>query len=228
MRVLDLGCGKAKSSIFLAREFGVEVWATDLWIAASENWRRVRDAGLESRVFPLHADARGLPYAADFFDAVTALDCYSYFGTDDLYLNYLAQFVKPGGQIGIAGAGLVQEISAPVPEHLRDMWTQDFWCLHSADWWRTHWQRTDLVDIQVADSMPDGWKLWSTWQRQAWPENAVEFETIERDAGRYLTYVRMVGRRRENITLEEYAWPDTMRSMPIGYEPKPMLKETDD
>jgi ubiquinone/menaquinone biosynthesis C-methylase UbiE len=30
MRVLDLGCGRAASSIFLRREFGVEVWATDL------------------------------------------------------------------------------------------------------------------------------------------------------------------------------------------------------
>jgi methylase of polypeptide subunit release factors len=30
MRVLDLGCGRAISSIFLAREFGVSVVATDL------------------------------------------------------------------------------------------------------------------------------------------------------------------------------------------------------
>ena len=30
MRVLDLGCGRALSSIFLHREFGVQVWATDL------------------------------------------------------------------------------------------------------------------------------------------------------------------------------------------------------
>src|SRR5262245_46557419 len=28
MRVLDLGCGRAASSIFLFREFGVQVWAT--------------------------------------------------------------------------------------------------------------------------------------------------------------------------------------------------------
>ncbi|WP_422926628.1 SAM-dependent methyltransferase [Singulisphaera sp. PoT] len=35
MRVLDLGCGRAMSSVFLNREFGVQVWATDLWFDAS-------------------------------------------------------------------------------------------------------------------------------------------------------------------------------------------------
>ena len=30
MRVLDLGCGKALSSIFLAKEFSVQVFAVDL------------------------------------------------------------------------------------------------------------------------------------------------------------------------------------------------------
>lgn len=225
MRVLDLGCGKATSSIFLAHEFGVEVWATDLWITATENLQRVRDAGLEGRVFPLHADAHALPFAGEFFDVITALDCYSYFGTDALYLNYLVHFVKPGGQLGIAGAGLVDEIPGQVPDHLQQMWSQDFWALHSAAWWHDHWQRTGLVDVAIADSMPDAWKLWSSWQRQTWPDNKVEIETIERDAGRYLTYIRMVGRRRENVRLEEYAWPDTMRSMPLQYETQPMLKE---
>ena len=47
LRVLDLGCGRAVSSIFLHREFGVQVWATDLWFDVSENLRRIRDAGAE-------------------------------------------------------------------------------------------------------------------------------------------------------------------------------------
>src|SRR5881392_4005061 len=89
MRVLDLGCGRAASSIFLHREFGVQVWATDLWFSASENLKRIRDAGVEDGVFPIHADARSLPFAAEFFDVILAIDSYMYFGTDEFYLNGL-------------------------------------------------------------------------------------------------------------------------------------------
>jgi hypothetical protein len=67
MRVLDLGCGRASSSIFLRREFGVQVWATDLWFSVSETSR---------------------PFAAEFFDAIMCIDSFIYYGTDDLYLNY--------------------------------------------------------------------------------------------------------------------------------------------
>ena len=133
MRVLDLGCGRALSSVFLRREFGVQVWATDLWFSASENLQRIRDAGVEDGVFPIHADARSLPFADGFFDAVVSIDSFVYYGTDDLYLNYLARFVKPGGPIGIAGAGLMREMEGPIPEHLREWWTADLWCLHSSD-----------------------------------------------------------------------------------------------
>src|SRR5436190_11299559 len=74
MRVLDLGCGRAMSSIFLRREFGVQVWATDLWFSASENHHRIRDAGVEDGVFPIHAEAHSLPFATEFFDAIVSID----------------------------------------------------------------------------------------------------------------------------------------------------------
>src|SRR5204863_5131155 len=78
MRVLDLGSGRAASSIFLHREFGLEVWATDLWFSASENLQRIRDAGLENHVFPIHADARPPPFGDGFFGALVTIDplCY--------------------------------------------------------------------------------------------------------------------------------------------------------
>src|SRR5262249_40859587 len=125
MRVLDLGCGRALSSVFLRREFGVQVWATDLWFNASENLQRLPDAGVEDGVFPIRADAGSLPFAAEFFDAIVSIDSFMYYGTDDTYLHYLARFVKPGGPIGIAGAGLMREIDGPVPAHLAEWWAQD-------------------------------------------------------------------------------------------------------
>lgn len=223
MRVLDLGCGRAISSIFLAREFDVQVWAADLWIGASENTQRIHDAELSDRVFPIHTDARALPFAAGFFDVILSVDSFSYYGTDDLYLNYLANFVTPDGQIGISGAGLIREFTT-IPEHLQQMWTEDFWCLHSADWWRQHWQRTRIVEVEVADAMPDGWQCWLDWQQTAHPDNKLEIDTIETDKGEYLGYVRMVGRRLGDAELVDYCWPDTMRSFPVDYRQLPHLR----
>src|SRR5271165_5812240 len=148
MRVLDLGCGRASSSIFLRREFGVQVWAADLWFNPSENLQRIRDAGVQDGVFPIHADARMLPFAAEFFDAIVAIDSFMYYGTEDLYLNSLARFVKPGGPIGIAQVGLMGDIDGPIPPHLQEWWTQDqAWCFHSAAWWERHWGRTGILDL---------------------------------------------------------------------------------
>jgi ubiquinone/menaquinone biosynthesis C-methylase UbiE len=220
MRVLDLGCGRASSSIFLRREFGVQVWATDLWFSASENLQRIRDAGVADGVFPLHADARSLPFAAEFFDAIVAIDSFVYYGTDDLYLNYLARLVKPGGPVGIAGAGLMREIDGSLPEHLREWWAQDLpWCLHSAAWWRRHWERTGLMDIELADTMPEGWQLWLDWIRAVAPDNEVEIKALEADRGRCLGYVRLVGRRRGQAKLE-----DPIVSIPPQYTKKPLLR----
>ena len=40
-----------------------------------------------------------------------------YCGTDDHYLNDVARFLKPGGQTGIASAGVMREIDAAKPHH---------------------------------------------------------------------------------------------------------------
>jgi SAM-dependent methyltransferase len=225
MRVLDLGCGRAATSIFLRREFGVEVWATDLWFSATENSQRIGDAGVADGVFPLHADAHSLPFASDFFDAIVCVDSFPYFGTDDLYLNYLAHFVKPDCPIAIAGAGLMQEIDGAIPDHLQAWWTQDFFAFHSLAWWRRHWERTGILEITLAGTFPDGWQLWLEWQRAVAPDNTTEIQAVETDAGRYLGYLRLVGRRNGKVKLEDYCRPDTLRSFPAQYTKQPLLRD---
>jgi cyclopropane fatty-acyl-phospholipid synthase-like methyltransferase len=72
-----------------AEQFGVQVWSTDLWFSPDERARRIHDARVADAVFPIHADARALPFAAGFFDASVSIDSFVYYGTDDLYLGYV-------------------------------------------------------------------------------------------------------------------------------------------
>ena len=202
MRVLDMGCGRALSSVFLANEFGVQVWATDLWIGATENWQRIREAGVEDRVFPIHAEAHSLPYSDDFFDAIVSVDSYHYYGTDDLYLGHpFAKLAKPGAQIGIVVPCLMREFpGGGVPEHLTPFWDPKECCtIHTLDWWRRHWAQTGVVEIELADNMPDGWRVWLQWEDARDAAGATkrgsDAEVLRADEGRYLGLARMVARR---------------------------------
>jgi SAM-dependent methyltransferase len=201
-RVLDLGCGRALTSIFLAREYGVDVTAADLWIGPTDNWERIRAAGCEATVTPLRAEAHDLPFADGYFDAIVSVDAYHYFGTDDLYLSYLARFVRPGGMVGIVVPGLTRELYE-VPSHLAEFWEPDYWSFHSADWWRRHWDRGGVVNVEVAEVLPEGWRDWALWTETCVEVSDTEFvrrfgsreaQMVRLDAGRTLGFVRMAGR----------------------------------
>jgi SAM-dependent methyltransferase len=206
MRVLDMGCGRAISSIFLAKEYDVKVFAADLWIAAGDNWVRVQEANLENRVFPIHAEAHALPFAEGFFDAIVSFDSYSYYGTDDLYLSYIIRFLKPGGKIGIVVPGLQAELTGSPPEHLlktqsngKVFWEPDCYTFHSAQWWRRHWEKSGLVKMELADTMVDGWRHWARHEHAMEASGYGIFpsdeETLLEDAGQNLALVRVIGQR---------------------------------
>jgi cyclopropane fatty-acyl-phospholipid synthase-like methyltransferase len=220
MKVLDLGCGRALSSIFLHRECGVEVWATDLWFSAADNLQCIRDAGAAG-VYPIHAEARALPFAPGFFDAIVSIDSFYYYGTDDTYAHYVARFVKPGGMIAIASAGLTREFEGEVPPALHGWWEPNMAILHSHEWWQRHWQRSGILEVTQTDSMPDAWQLWLAWQRAMAPDNRAEIEALERDRGENLTYVRAIARRRSDVVLDE-----PITSVPTTYVRHPLLRET--
>lgn len=105
----------------LAREYGVEVTAVDLWISAQDNDARFHAAGVRQRVRALTAEAHALPFEEGAFDAIVSVDSYHYFGTADLYIGYITHFLTPGGQLAIAVSALRQELRdlAGVPDYLR-------------------------------------------------------------------------------------------------------------
>jgi SAM-dependent methyltransferase len=199
MRILDLGCGDARSSLFLAKEFGVEVWAVDLHRSPGSTFSMLKGYGLTDSVFPLACDARHLPFAPGFFDGIVCVDAYYYFGSDDFYAMYVARFLKRGGFLGLVGGGLHLEWSGrdDIPEHLKDWWIPDHWGMHSGPWWSDHIRKSECYRVNVSDRMPDGWRHWFQWQSWAYPHNSKEISALERDAGRNLGYWRVVADRNE-------------------------------
>ena len=171
-RVLDLGCGKATSSIFLAREFGLEAWAVDGNTSPTENHKRAAGLNCAESVLPIRADARSLPFAKDFFDAIVAIDSFLYYGTDQRYLGYLAQFLKSGGHIGIVDIGFRRELASidEAPDFLRPQFHKHWSFIHSIEWWVRHWENTGLVDVTHAAELPESAALLRDYVRGRPPE----------------------------------------------------------
>jgi SAM-dependent methyltransferase len=159
-RVLDLGCGRAATSIFLAREYGVNVVAADLWISPTENWRVVREAGLKDRILPLRVDVREHPFPEELFDALFCMDSWFYYGTDDFFLRRFARVLAPGAPICIGGPCFSREIDLVPPFDFDDAWGY-----HTPEHWRRQFERSGVVEAVSAEEHPLGPQLWQDWLR---------------------------------------------------------------
>lgn len=196
MRVLDMGCGKALTSIFLAREYGVTVFATDLWISASENYERVKALKLENLIIPIHAEAHDLPYAAEFFDAAVSVDSYHYYGaTEDYLAKHFAPLVKRGGQIAVAVPGLKIELTRGVPAELIPYWQPDM-NFYTCDWWRSLWERSGAVAIKNCSSMECCEAAWRDWLLCDNEYARRDVSMMEAEGGKYFNLVAMIATRR--------------------------------
>jgi SAM-dependent methyltransferase len=229
MRVLDLGCGTAMSGIFLAKEFGVRVWAVDLWVSPNDNWKRIIETDTGDRVCPIKAEAHALPFAEGFFDVIVSVDAYQYFGTDELYLGYLSRFVRPGGKIAVVVPGWMKPLEKDKPSHLTEkqsngaaFWEDELVCFQTANWWRELWERSNRMDTITADTLPEGWKYWRDFETAL--ENAGKnrfpsvAEALDKDQGEYVGFVRIVGKRNQQAASINLYDPGLMAALDSGGE----------
>ncbi|WP_327429655.1 SAM-dependent methyltransferase [Streptomyces sp. NBC_01236] len=197
MRVLDLGSGKGATSVFLAREYGVDVVAADWWVGAEEAAAVFAAAGVDGQVEAARAEAHQLPFEEGSFDAIVSIDAFEYFGTADNYLPYVVRFLRPGGQLGIATPALTREVRemGAIPAHIKALvgWEAIAW--HTAEWWRFQWEITELVTVTSARLQEDAWRDWLLWTRacaEHLPEGRAAHQPVidmlTADAGAYLSF----------------------------------------
>jgi len=202
-KVLELGAGNCFNACFLAKHFGVDVIAVDLHADVSKNWQTIVGKGMDKKVLPLKCDAKHLPLPQNYFDSIVSLNSYLYFGTDDLFLPYIAKFLKPGGQICIVSPCYSQEVNETTPEHFFFDYPDyiESYAMHSPKWWDGHFKKYRNIDILLCKEHNLGREIWLDsirWQLQSRDIKHFykDIEMLLRDEERLITYFTLLAQRK--------------------------------
>lgn len=189
MKILDLGCGKGLTSIYLARKYGVTVYAVDLWISATENFERIKEQGLEEIIIPIHAEAHDLPFADGFFDAIITVDSYQYYGHEEGYLDkHLAPLLKKGGRIVVGIPGLRKEFDDGIPAEMEPYYKLEY-NFHTCNWWNELWGKSNLVGDVRCRELDCHKRAWEDWLSCENEHAKGDIPMMEADGGKYYNTV---------------------------------------
>lgn len=197
--VMDLGSGQGLTSVFLVKEYGFKVFATDLWSNPSDNMRFFEEMGLTgNEIVPIHADALDLPYAHEFFDAVVCTDSYNYFGRDPEFLDdKLLPFVKHGGYVYIAIPGMKKDVHDNIPPELLLSWNEEqLDYIHDVKYWENITKVSKEAEIISIHEMESNEEVWQDWL-ECDNEYAVgDRKTMEAGGGKYLNFIAIILKRK--------------------------------
>jgi cyclopropane fatty-acyl-phospholipid synthase-like methyltransferase len=196
--VLDLGCGQGVTSIMLAKEYRLRVFAVDLWISASENWQRFLAQGLDERnIVPIHEDAHTLPFAEEYFDAVVSIDSYHYFGLDKEYLGkHLLPLVKHGGWLLLVVPGMHKDMHDNLPKEMLLSWSaEDLDTIHDANYWRDVISATEGIEIVSIEEMESNEECWQDWLATDNEYAVMDRAPMNAGAGKYMNFIAIALRR---------------------------------
>ena len=183
------------TSVFMAKEYGFKVYATDLWSNPDENRKYFYSLGLdENSIVSIKADSTDLHFDKNFFDAVVSVDSYNYFGRDENYLdNKLLPFVKNEGYIYIAIPGVKNDCHDNLPKELLLSWTpEQLDYMHDIKYWENIFNKSNDSEIIKIEEMESNEKVWNDWLMQENEYAINDRKSLNAGAGKYLNFIKIV------------------------------------
>ncbi len=200
-RVMDLGCGMGITSLFLAKEAKVNVFATDLWISATQNAENFKKWGIDEQVIPIHADANELPYAEGYFDAIVSIDAFHYFAAKKGFFNEkILPFLKPDGVLIAAMPGVKKELEGEAADTLLE-WMEgnkdDYDTFHCRQWWLDLIGKGDDYEAVMDFDLDCFDEAWNDWFVSGHEYGIKDKAYFDRGMGEYLSFIGLVIQRKQ-------------------------------
>lgn len=189
--VLDLGCGKGETSVFMAKYYGVQVKALDLWTSAEFLTQKFAQRGVSERTSAVQMDATDtLPYAENEFDAIFCMNSFNFYGAKPGFLAHLLKHLKPGGRLCIgsevlsveftpkqlANPPFVYSFNLPPPNEQVNVFTDDFLTQHTSGWWQNFFQASGLMDVETCYELNDAEAIYQELVRYEYENNIDPFD----------------------------------------------------
>ena len=197
--VCDLGSGTGLSSMFLAKEYGFKVVATDLWSNPKDNQKFFKSQNLlESQIKAVKADANDLNFEKELFDAVVSVDSYNYFGRDKHFLdNKLLPYLKSGGYVYICVPGMIKDCHCDLPKELLLSWTEEqLDYIHDIDYWTDIIKSSKDCFVEEITSMQSLNEPWFDWIAQDNEYAINDRKSINAGALKYFNFIKIVLKKR--------------------------------
>ena len=189
--VLDLGCGKGESSVFMAKHYPVQVNALDLWTTAEFLTQKFAQRGVSNQTSAIQMDAtQPMPYADNQFDAIFCMNSFNFYGAAPGFLANLLKHLKPGGRLCIGSEVLSAEFTTqqlvnppyvyafnlPPPNEHVNVFEGDFIKQHSPGWWRDFFEASGLLDVETCYELEDAEAIYQELVRYEYENNIDPFD----------------------------------------------------
>ena len=194
IRILDLGCGKGLTSIYLAEKYkNAIIYAADLWVEATDNYKFFKEQGYENRIIPLNTSAENLPFAYHYFDMIVSVDAYHYFGTDKLFFKEkIKPYLKDNGLIFIAVPGMKDDYEK-VPQDLKGFISDENFRFFKSIKYYENIIKENIKEIKIEEikCFNEAWDSWLTTDN---PYAVEDIELLKSDNGKFLNLIGIKGK----------------------------------
>lgn len=194
IRILDLGCGKGLTSIYLAEKYkNAVIFAVDLWVDANNNYIFFKENNLDNRIIPLNCNAEKLPFAENYFDIIVSIDAYHYFVTDKLFFKEkIKPYLKDNGLIFIAVPGMKDDYEK-VPQDLKGFISDENFRFFKSIKYYENILKENIKEIKI-EEMKCFNEAWDSWLTTDNPYAVEDIELLKSDNGKFLNLIGIKGK----------------------------------